>query len=147
MKVQLLGTGSADGWPNPFCDCVSCDWARRESQARGNTGVLVDDVLMLDCGPDVPRNAARLGVSLGGVRWLLLGHAHPDHTGPQALMWRSWSTVADIGLDVVGPPAALERCRAFLRRWNPSGAAGGFPPFRFVEARPGAELTLGDGPD
>jgi adenosylcobinamide kinase/adenosylcobinamide-phosphate guanylyltransferase len=100
MKVQLLGTGSADGWPNPFCDCASCAWARREDVVRGHTGVLVDDVLMLDCGPDVPRNAARLGVSLSGVRWLLLGHAHPDHTGPQALMWRSWSTVAAQPLEV-----------------------------------------------
>ena len=24
MQVRLLGTGSADGWPNPFCACGSC---------------------------------------------------------------------------------------------------------------------------
>jgi adenosylcobinamide kinase/adenosylcobinamide-phosphate guanylyltransferase len=119
MKVQLLGTGSADGWPNPFCDCVSCAWARREDEVRGHTGVLVDDVLMLDCGPDVPRSAARLGVPLGGVRWLLLGHAHPDHTGPQALMWRSWSTVADRPLEVVGPPAAIAACRDWVGPQDP----------------------------
>ena len=119
MKVQLLGTGSADGWPNPFCDCVSCVWARREGQVRGHTGVLVDDVLMLDCGPDVPRSAARLGVALGGVRWLLLGHAHPDHIGPQALMWRSWSTVAGCPLEVVGPPAAIAACRHWVSPQDP----------------------------
>ena len=119
MKVQLLGTGSADGWPNPFCDCVSCAWARREGRVRGHTGVLVDDVLMLDCGPDVPRSAARHGVSLGGVRWVLLGHEHPDHTGPTAFMWRSWSTVADQPLEVVGPPAAIAACRVWVGREDP----------------------------
>ena len=24
MELVLLGTGSADGWPNPFCMCASC---------------------------------------------------------------------------------------------------------------------------
>jgi adenosylcobinamide kinase/adenosylcobinamide-phosphate guanylyltransferase len=134
MKVQLLGTGSADGWPNPFCDCASCAWARREDVVRGHTGVLVDDVLMLDCGPDVPRNAARLGVSLSGVRWLLLGHAHPDHTGPQALMWRSWSTVAAQPLEVVGPPGAIAECRDWV---------GPQDPVRFREIAAGDSLQLG----
>ena len=37
MEVLLLGTGSADGWPNPWCRCASCTWAR-------DTGTLrVDD--------------------------------------------------------------------------------------------------------
>lgn len=134
MKVQLLGTGSADGWPNPFCNCVSCAWARRAGQVRGHTGVLVDDLLLLDCGPDVPRNAARLGLSLSGVRWLLLGHAHPDHTGPQALMWRSWSTVAEQPLQVVGPPAAIAACREWV---------GPQDPVRFCEIAAGDTLQLG----
>ena len=26
--VALLGTGSADGWPNPWCRCASCTATR-----------------------------------------------------------------------------------------------------------------------
>ncbi|HMA46510.1 MAG TPA: MBL fold metallo-hydrolase, partial [Frankiaceae bacterium] len=134
MKVQLLGTGSADGWPNPWCGCASCTWARGAGQARTHTAALVDDVLLLDCGPDVPKTAARLGVSLAGVRHLLLGHAHPDHTGPEALMWRGWSTVRARPLDVVGPPAALAACRHWV---------GPDDPVRFVEVQAGDRLPVG----
>src|SRR5689334_14607785 len=114
VEVRLLGTGASDGWPNPWCTCASCEWARGSGEQRTHTSALVDDFLLLDCGPDVPRAASRFGVSLGEVRWLLLGHAHPDHTGPAALQWRAWSTAADRPLEVLGPPAAVEACREFL---------------------------------
>jgi adenosylcobinamide kinase / adenosylcobinamide-phosphate guanylyltransferase len=142
MRVTLLGTGSADGWPNPWCGCASCEWARTRP-VRAQTAVLVDDDLLIDIGPDVPRSASRFGITLGGLRHVLIGHAHPDHAGPEALMWRSWSTVADRPLDVVGPPAALDVCRAFLSRWE--GGTPGAPasPLRFVPAHPGVGLTLG----
>ena len=41
-------TGSADGWPNPFCACASCTWAKQAGVIRGQTAALVDDTLMLD---------------------------------------------------------------------------------------------------
>jgi adenosylcobinamide kinase/adenosylcobinamide-phosphate guanylyltransferase len=144
MKVTLLGTGSADGWPNPWCGCASCEWART-GPVRSQTAVLVNDDLLIDIGPDVPRSAARFGIPLHGLRHVLVSHAHPDHVGPEALMWRSWSTVADRPLDVVGPPAALDVCRAFLSRWEgrPQDRTGS--PLRFVPAHPGSVLTLGAG--
>ncbi|WP_163547377.1 bifunctional adenosylcobinamide kinase/adenosylcobinamide-phosphate guanylyltransferase [Candidatus Frankia nodulisporulans] len=136
MRLRLLGTGSADGWPNPWCDCASCTWARGGGVVRGQTAILVDDVLLVDCGPDVPRAAARFGVRLSGLRHLLVGHAHPDHLGPESLMWRSWSTAAGRPLDVVAPPAALEVCRAFLARWEGSDPDREGNPLRFLEAVP-----------
>ncbi|MCM3886915.1 MBL fold metallo-hydrolase, partial [Frankia sp. R82] len=143
MRLRLLGTGSADGWPNPWCDCASCAWARRSGVIRGQTAILVDDVLLVDCGPDVPRAAARLGVRLSGLRHLLVGHAHPDHLGPESLMWRSWSTAAGQALDVVAPPAALEVCRAFLTRWEGADPDRPGSPLRFVTATPGGPDTSG----
>ena len=133
MRIRLLGTGSADGWPNPFCDCASCRWAR-SAEVRGHTAALVDGELLLDCGPDVPRTAARLGVPLSGVRRILLTHAHPDHTGPAALLWRSWSTAATEPLQVLGPPAAIEACRPWLQPGD---------PVELRELRPGDVLALG----
>jgi adenosylcobinamide kinase/adenosylcobinamide-phosphate guanylyltransferase len=110
VRIQLLGTGSADGWPNPWCDCPSCEWARADpARVRGHTSALVDGTLLVDCGPDVPRTASRHGVSLAGVRTLLLTHAHPDHTGPAALLWRQWAQAGP--LEIAGPEIALELCR------------------------------------
>lgn len=134
MKITLLGTGSADGWPNPFCDCASCGWARAAGAVRGQTAALVDDDLLLDCGLEVPRAAARLGVGLGGVRHLLLTHDHHDHTGPAALLWRSWAGRRE-PLDLVGPPAALAECANWI---------GPDDPVRRIEVRPGDTLRLGN---
>ena len=131
MKLHLLGTGSSDGWPNPWCQCASCTWALASGEVRGQTGVLIDDAILLDCGPDVPRSAARLGISLASVRLLLIGHAHPDHCGAQALMWRAWTSASAQPLEVIAPPAVIEECRKWA---DPAG------PIRFTSVLAGQEL-------
>ena len=113
MEVTLLGTGSADGWPNPFCTCATCTDARARRDIRGQTAALVDDRLLLDCGPEVPRAAAHLGRALDTVTAVLLTHAHPDHVGPAALLFRRWARRRE-PLTVVGPPAALQMCHAWV---------------------------------
>lgn len=133
MEVVLLGTGGADGWPNPFCTCASCEALRAEGLVRGQTAALVDDVLLLDCGPEAPRAAARAGRSLAAVRHVLLTHAHPDHTGPAALLWRHWAHRRE-PLDVVGPQAALDACRDWI---------GPEDPVRLVPVAAGDRLSLG----
>ena len=132
VKLQLLGTGSSDGWPNPWCQCASCNGARQVGELRQQTSVLVDDVLLIDCGPDAPRAATRLGTSLAGVSLLLIGHAHPDHCGPQALMWRGWSSQAARPLEVIAPPAAVAACREWA---DPDG------PITFTEIYAGDEIV------
>lgn len=131
MNVTLLGTGAADGWPNPFCRCASCADAARRGELRGQTAALVDDVLLIDCGPEAPGAALRHGRTLAGVRHLLITHAHPDHLGPQALLSRSWAQEAagdgarggvggrdgaggGAGLEVIGPADALDQCRPWV---------------------------------
>jgi adenosylcobinamide kinase / adenosylcobinamide-phosphate guanylyltransferase len=113
MEVLLLGTGSADGWPNPWCRCASCTWARESGTLRSTTSALVDRVLLLDCGPDAPRQADRAGVSLADVHCLLLTHAHPDHLAPEALLARSWAGAATT-LRVLGPRSAIDACRDWV---------------------------------
>lgn len=133
MKIQLLGTGSSDGWPNPFCRCASCEAVRGTPDVRGQNSALVDDVLLLDFGADGPRAAMRFGVALDGVRHILLTHAHDDHTSPAGLMWRSWAGRRE-PLDVVGPPTALARCAESI---------GPDDPVRLVPALPGETLQVG----
>ena len=89
MRIHLLGTGTAEGIPNPLCSCATCAGALQSGEVRGQTAALIDDVLLIDCGPEVPRSASRHGVSLARLRHLLLTHLHPDHAGPIAAMLRS----------------------------------------------------------
>ncbi len=118
MKVQLLGTGSADGWPNAFCTCASCGVARERGDIRGQTGALIDDHVLIDCGPEIPAAASRHGIDLSGVRALLFTHAHPDHVGPAALLFRHWAR-RDEPLEVFGPPTALEMVRHWIGPQDP----------------------------
>ncbi len=110
MRVRLLGTGASNGWPDPWCRCASCAAAVRQGVHRGQTGLLVDDRLLIDLGPELPRAALRQGVSLAGVEGVLVTHEHEDHCAPANLMWRTWQR--DPGpLEVVGPPAVLARLK------------------------------------
>jgi len=132
VRVRLLGTGSADGWPNPFCSCASCTTARAEGRLRGQTAALVDDVLLLDCGPETPHAAQRAGVDLTRLRHVLITHDHPDHCAPAFLLFRSWA--GDGPLDVLGPPDVVEQAAMWVAPDS---------PVRFVAVAPGERHTVG----
>ncbi len=135
MRVRLLGTGSADGWPNPFCVCPCCQVERRAGRHRGQTSALVDGVLLLDCGPETPHAAQRAGCDLSALRHVLVTHAHPDHCAPAFLLFRSWAhDSGDSPLDVVGPAEAVDAARM----WVAPEA-----PVTFTRVSPGDRLRLG----
>ena len=46
MELVMLGTGAADGWPNPFCTCPSCLAALSSETIRGHTAALVDNRIL-----------------------------------------------------------------------------------------------------
>lgn len=112
MEVLLLGTGASDGVPNCWCTCPTCAEARATGAIRTNASVLVDGRLLIDCGPEAPRQAQRAGRDLTGVRSVLISHAHDDHLDPSFLMHRGW--VSEQPLQVIGPAPAIDRCRDWL---------------------------------
>ena len=128
MEVTLLGTGAADGWPNPWCSCGSCADARARREQRRPTSALVDGVLLLDLAPGIPPD----GISLAEVRTVLVTHDHPDHCSPFALLWRRWARLGE-PLTVVGPEPVLEACRPWI---------GPDDPVTLREIRPGDSLEL-----
>jgi len=128
MQVHLLGTGSADRWPNPWCACPQCAWARGAGVHRGRTSALVDRHLLIDPGPDVGSG----GVDLTAVRTVLITHDHPDHLDPAFLL--AWSWAGGPPLTVAGPPEAIARCRPWV---------GPDAPVRFVALAPGDTLAAG----
>jgi len=134
VQITLLGTGGAAGWPQPCCTCASCESAYAEGEIRAHTSALVDDVLLLDCGHDVPRSAARFGVRLDRVRHLLVTHDHFDHASGALLLARHWAGRAE-PLDVLGPPEALSA----LAMWLPPDDPG----VTFRPLAPGDVARLG----
>jgi len=113
VDVLLLGTGSSDGLPNCWCACETCAEARATGALRTNAAALLDGALLLDCGPEAPRQTQRAGRDLGAVNTILVTHAHGDHLDPSFLMHRGW--VSDRPLNVVGPAPVIERCVDWLK--------------------------------
>lgn len=112
MEVLLLGTGSSDGIPNAFCRCATCTDQRARGEVRTNTSVLVDGRLLIDPGPEAPRQVSRYGRDLADLPVILAGHAHDDHLAPSLLMHRSW--VTDAPLVVAGPAPVIATSRQWL---------------------------------
>jgi len=126
MRVRLLGTGSSDGWPNPWCSCASCGTARRAGVIRRQTSALVDDRLLLDLGHDGVRAAG----DLTGVQAVLITHGHPDHHAVPAWAWRGWAA-GTRELTLVAPPAVVADARPALD-----------PSVRVVAVSPGDRLSV-----
>ncbi|MEX2288883.1 MAG: bifunctional adenosylcobinamide kinase/adenosylcobinamide-phosphate guanylyltransferase [Mycobacteriales bacterium] len=130
MRLRMLGTGSSDGWPNPWCRCASCRAAAGAGVLRGQTSALVDDRLLVELGHDGVRACLRSGVDLTAVEAVLVTHAHPDHHAVPAWMWRGWAA-GRRPLTLVGPAAVVAAARERL-----DGTV------TTVEVSPGDRLTV-----
>ncbi len=132
MRITFLGTGSADGWPNPFCECASCATEREAGRIRRPSSALIDDAILIDCGPTTTHAAGAAGLSLRSVRHVLITHGHPDHLDPAFLLARQWTDVST-PLVVWGPRSAVDLCRD----WIAPGA-----PVELRVLAPGDRVTL-----
>jgi adenosylcobinamide kinase / adenosylcobinamide-phosphate guanylyltransferase len=130
VRVQLLGTGASDGWPNPWCACASCAAAAAAGLVRGQSSALIDGRLLVELGAETPRAALRHGASLAGVEAVLVTHGHPDHHAWPAWMWRGWAG-GRRPLVLVAPPAVVAEARPHLD-----------DAVRAVEVSPGDRLEV-----
>ncbi len=81
MKISLLGTSGAEGWPGLFCRCPVCHVARTEGgkNRRTRSSALIDGVLKLDFPSDILQQIVRWNVDLLDLRAILFTHSHDDH--------------------------------------------------------------------
>lgn len=90
MRVQVLGTAAAEGWPALFCECEACALAREQGgrHVRRRTAYAVNDDILLDLGPDIYWQSVAFGIDLARIRHVLVTHSHADHWNPLELGWR-----------------------------------------------------------
>ncbi len=90
MKLKILGSAAAEGWPGLFCECATCAEARRLGgrNIRRRTAYVLDETLLVDFGPDAYWQSIEFGVDLLKVDDILFTHSHADHLNPLELSWR-----------------------------------------------------------
>ena len=75
MKIMFLGTGAAD-----------YDWSRYgEPGIAGSTATLIDDRILIDCGPSVAKAMDRFAVPYSNITDIVITHNHSDHFAPEVL--------------------------------------------------------------
>ena len=81
MKIMFLGTAAATSCPLAFCNCAACKAGRKfgGKDLRRRASVLIDDVLLIDLGPDMMTASFDFGFDAAAVKYLLQTHSHSDH--------------------------------------------------------------------
>lgn len=81
MRIQILGTAAAEGWPAVFCGCETCVRARAAGgyNLRSRASIQIDDIYKIDLPPDTYYHVIRHGLDLSKLAHLFVTHSHGDH--------------------------------------------------------------------
>jgi phosphoribosyl 1,2-cyclic phosphate phosphodiesterase len=90
MKITFLGTGGSTQYPDPWCLCEYCRYAREKGgrNIRGNSAIHFAGTCLIDMPPDLINKAHIYNIDLIRTDLLLFTHAHDDHFNPKPLYWR-----------------------------------------------------------
>ncbi|MEH7301360.1 MBL fold metallo-hydrolase [Neobacillus drentensis] len=140
MKIHLLGTSAAEGFPGIFCRCEHCQTAKRlgGKNIRTRTSAIIDETLKIDFPPDTNLHVLRDGLDLSKVTDLLITHTHSDHFYPEDLSMRLpiYAHGFDHPLHIYGHDLPLFQCRK--RIGNTEGH------FQFHRIQAFTQYTVGD---
>lgn len=81
----FLGTAASECFPNPFCECESCQKSRNSDDpklTRRRSSFLIDDKNILDFNADVIGAVNQYKISLSSLENVFLTHTHCDHFDP-----------------------------------------------------------------
>lgn len=87
MRIQILGTAAAEGWPAIFCGCNTCARARVAGgkNLRSRASIQIDDIFKIDLPPDTYYHSIRFGLKLSELKYLFFTHSHGDHFAPDEI--------------------------------------------------------------
>ncbi len=97
-KLKYLGTAAAEAVPAPFCECETCEKARKSGgrNIRTRSQAMIDDKILIDFGPDTLMHAIRENIKFLGIEGCIITHPHQDHLYPQDfLLIESWAAHSD----------------------------------------------------
>ncbi|HEX7456525.1 MAG TPA: MBL fold metallo-hydrolase [Candidatus Nanoarchaeia archaeon] len=79
MKIKFLGTSA--GWPLPRLGCKDKICSSTDNKdIRTRSQALVNDILLLDLGPDTYTHLKNPKVDPTKIKYAAITHEHPDHT-------------------------------------------------------------------
>lgn len=81
MKLRFLGTGAAEGVPAVYCQCETCQTARKrgEKEIHSRMQVMVDETFCIDFPPDAYYHSLQGGFDYSQMQTLVVTHSHLDH--------------------------------------------------------------------
>lgn len=90
MKVKLLGTSAAEGYPGIFCKCKACLTARQlgGKDIRTRTSAIIGDDIKIDFPADTLHHVLTNELDLGSIEHFIFTHTHHDHFYPDDLRMR-----------------------------------------------------------
>ncbi len=89
MRIQILGTAAAEGWPAVFCACDTCVRARAAGgrNHRSRSSIQIDDIYKIDLPPDTFHHVLCHGIDLSNLAHLFITHSHHDHFALSELVY------------------------------------------------------------
>ena len=81
MRLKILGSAAAEGFPGFWCSCEFCNKARElgGKNIRRRSAYLLDEDTLVDCGPDMNWQMNEFGIDPRNIERLLITHSHSDH--------------------------------------------------------------------
>ena len=99
MKMMFLGCGAAD-----------YDWSHYgEEGVLGSTVTLLDDHILLDCGPTAAASMVRFGVAKESINAIVNTHNHSDHLNVEQVK----EVAGNRRIDFYGSPQACAKVQDF----------------------------------
>lgn len=79
--LMFLGTGAAEGIPNPLCSCEVCSNARKVGfrELRLRSLFRINENVQIDFGPDVMAASMKHKIDMINLKHILITHTHIDH--------------------------------------------------------------------
>lgn len=107
MKIKILGTAAAEGWPGLFCNCHTCQKVRRlgGKNIRSRSSVLIDETLMIDAGFDNFMHSLTDNADFTKIKDVFFTHEHTDHCVASDLYYNAF--YAD--MNVYGNKGVMDR--------------------------------------
>lgn len=106
LELLFLGTGAAN-WPRKY---PFKDKNHPRAKVRAMSSILVNEHILIDCGPTVLDVMKCYDVNPAGVTDILLTHTHSDHLHPGNIMTIANARDAGLGaLKFWGDPEALKK--------------------------------------